>query len=333
MAGIGIHGFGRIGRLTLRAALQQGAFLPLSISDIHDPRTFAALFQVDSNLGRWPEPVYADEGKITIGSREIRYIDSRDSLPDWGDLGVDTVVDCSSLATTRAGAEAHLAQGARRVLVSAPSKSAEDCDAILLPGINLDEHDPAEHRIVSMGSCTTNALAPVVSVLLEGWGIESGFFATVHAYTSTQSLIDQPMRARRDSWAATENIIPSSSGAAKALGFIWPGLNMTGKSYRVPVRTGSIVELSVNLTKATDREELCAAFRKAATGGPLQGIMDVVEDEYPSAYVVGETHSSIVDLPLLQMLSPRFLSVAAWYDNETGYAHRLVETARAISDA
>jgi glyceraldehyde 3-phosphate dehydrogenase len=208
----------------------------------------------------------------------------------------------------------------------------QDCDAVILPGINFTAFDPSKHFIVSMASCTTNALAPVVKVLKDRFGIETGFFSTVHAYTNTQSLTDQPMGDRRDSWAAAENIIPSSSGAAKALKFIWPDLNITGKAYRVPVRTGSIVELNVLLGRDATAQEVNDAFRQAASEAPLRGIMDVLEEEWASSRILGETHSSLVDLPLTQVLGGRLLTVAAWYDNEMGYSTRLAEMARAIAE-
>jgi glyceraldehyde 3-phosphate dehydrogenase len=328
---IAIHGFGRIGRLAARSALSEGLFTPVSISDIADLETLAALFKADTNYGVWPEPVTVSDGKLAIGNRKIAYFNSSAALPDWGALGVDVVIDCTGRATRREGAQAHLDNGAKRVLVSAVSKSMQDCDAVILPGINFKSYSPADHRIVSMGSCTTNALAPVVKVLLENFGIEQGFFSTVHAYTNTQSLTDQPMKHRRDSWAAAENIIPSSSGAAKALKFIWPDLNVTGKAYRVPVRTGSIVELNVMLGKDTTAEEVNDAFRKAAGEAPLKGIMGVLEEEWASSRIIGETLTSLVDLPLTQVLRGRMLSIASWYDNEMAYAIRLAEMATAIA--
>jgi len=202
---------------------------------------------------------------------------------------------------------------------------------VLLPGINLDKFDPSAHKIISMASCTTNALAPVVKVLLENFGIQSGFFSTVHAYTNSQSLTDQPMRDRRDSWAAAENIIPSSSGAAKALQFIWPDLKMTGKAYRVPTRTGSIAEINAVLGKPATADEIRDAFRKAASTAPLKGIMGVLEEEWASARIVGDPHSSIIDLPLVSVLNGTLASIAAWYDNEMGYSTRLAETAARLT--
>lgn len=331
MARIAIHGFGRIGRSLLRAALTKNLFVPVSISDIKDVPTLAALFKVDTNYGLWPEEVKATGSGFSLGGREIPYFDSMKALPDWSGLGVDLVIDCTGRATTRPGAQAHLDGGARRVLVSAPSKTQQDCDAVLLPGINLDQFNPDAHKIVSMASCTTNALAPVVKVVLENFGIEYGLFSTVHAYTNTQALTDQPMKDRRDSWAAAENIIPSSSGAARALQFIWPDLKITGKAYRVPTRTGSIAEVNVVLKRSVTADEVKDAFRKAAAQPPLQGIMGVLEEEWASSRIVGDPHSSIVDLPLTQVQAGVLLSLAAWYDNEMGYATRLAETAARIS--
>lgn len=331
MANIAIHGFGRIGRSVLKAALKDDLFSPVSISDIRDIPTLAALFAVDSNYGRWHEKVEATDKGFIIGGREIAYYNTKDALPDWGALGIDLVVDCTGRATTRAGAQPHLDAGAKRVLVSAASKTKEDSDIMLLAGINLPDYDPAKHKIVSMASCTTNALAPVVKILREKFGIEYGFFNTVHAYTNTQSLTDQPMKDRRDSWAAAENVIPSSSGAAKALVMIWPDLKMTGKAYRVPVRTGSIAEINAVLSRPVTKEEVREAFVAAAQTDELRGIMDVLTDEWTSARIVGDPHSSIIDLPLIDVIGGNLVSVAAWYDNEMGYATRLAEVAALVA--
>ncbi|MFN8473982.1 MAG: glyceraldehyde 3-phosphate dehydrogenase NAD-binding domain-containing protein [Anaerolineae bacterium] len=333
MTRIAIHGFGRIGRCTLRAALTDAEYTPVAITDVQDPSALAALFAVDTNYGRWPEPVRADASELRIGERAIPYINVRDGLPDWAELGVDLVIDCTGRAVTRAGAQPHLDRGARRVLVSTVSKTQQDADAVLLPGINLEQFDPQRHRIIAMGSCTTNALAPVVKVIREQWGLQRGFFSTVHAYTNSQSLTDQPMADRRDSWAAAENIIPSSSGAARALKFIWPDLTVTGKSYRVPVRTGSIVELTAVVERPTSRDEVIAAFRSAASAAPLAGVMDVLDEEWPLARIVGDPHTSLVDLSLIQVLDGALLSVAAWYDNEQGFATQLARTAFALVKA
>jgi glyceraldehyde 3-phosphate dehydrogenase len=331
MANIAIHGFGRIGRSALKAALKADLFSPVSVSDIRDIPTLAALFAVDSNYGRWHEKVEATDKGFIIGGREIAYYNTKDALPDWGALGIDLVVDCTGRATTRAGAQPHLDAGAKRVLVSAASKTKEDSDIMLLAGINLNEYDPAKHKIVSMASCTTNALAPVVKILRENFGIEYGFFNTVHAYTNTQSLTDQPMKDLRDSWAAAENVIPSSSGAAKALVMIWPDLKMTGKAYRVPVRTGSIAEINAVLSRNVTKEEVREAFVAAAKTDALRGVMDVLTEEWASSRIVGDPHSSIIDLPLIDVIGGNLVSVAAWYDNEMGYATRLAEVAALVA--
>ena len=331
MGTIALYGFGRIGRSMMKSALKRNLFTPVAIADIKDLATFAALFEVDTNYGRWHEEVTTSETGFVIGGREIPYLDSSKEVPDWGALGVDVVVDCTGRAVTRPGAQAHLDRGAKRVLISAPSKTLQDCDAVLLPGINLDTFDPDEHKIVSMASCTTNALAAVVKVMRERFGIQYGLFSTVHAYTNTQSLTDQPMRDRRDSWAAAENIIPSSSGAAKALQFIWNDLKITGKAYRVPVRTGSIAELNLITERGATVDAVNQAFTEAASEGPLKGIMAVLDGEWASSRIVGDAHSSIIDLPLTMVQEGNLVSVAAWYDNEWGYSSRLAETAATLA--
>lgn len=330
MNNIAIYGLGRIGRQLLRSAVRNNLFFPTVVCDIAPAGTLAALLEVDTNYGRWPGVTSDDDASISIDGRKISYVNSREALPDWKALGIDLVIDCTGRGVTRAAATRHLDNGATRVLISGPSKTAADCDAVLLPGINLDNYDANTHKIISMASCTTNALAAVVKVLLDNTGIRYGVFSTVHAYTNTQSLTDQPMASRRDSWAGAENIIPSSSGAAKALGFIWPDLKITGKAYRVPVRTGSIVELNVLPEREISTEDLRDLFRNAAANGPLHGILDVFEDEWTSARIVGDPHSSIVDLPLTQSFNG-MVSVAAWYDNEAGFSMRLAETAARLA--
>ncbi|SFA81562.1 glyceraldehyde 3-phosphate dehydrogenase [Cohnella sp. OV330] len=331
MGKIAVFGFGRIGRQLLRVALQDNLFVPVSISDIKDEATLAALFEVDTNYKRWPEAVSGGEGSIVIGGRDIQYINSASEVPDWKALGVDLVIDCTGRAVTRSVAQVHLDRGAKRVLVSGPSKTLDDCDAVLLKGINLDHFDPDKHKIISMASCTTNALAPVVKLVRENFGIKHGLFSTVHSYTNTQSLTDQPMKDRRDSWAAAENIIPSSSGAAKALKFIWPDLQITGKAYRIPTRTGSIAELNLITEKPVTAQEINDMFRAAAAEGELKGVLDVLEGEWASSRIVGDSHSSIIDLPLTQVQGD-IVSIAAWYDNEWGYASRLAEVAAYLAN-
>lgn len=334
MKGIAIAGFGRIGRSTLRYALQKGLFCPREISDIKDPATLAALFKVDTNYGVWPGTVESDDGFFLVNGRTIDFINPKEEKLDWATLGLEVVIDCTGMATKRAGAQAHLDAGAKKVIVSAPSKSPEDCDAFILPGINMGDYDPDKHHIISMASCTTNALAPVIRVIREsGIGIESGQFTTVHAYTNSQSLTDQPMADRRDSWAAAENIIPSSSGAAKALGFIWPDLvgKITGLAYRVPTRTVSVVELVFVPKKLMTKEEINAIFKDSQHDAGLEGVMGVVTEEFASSRFIGEPLSSVVDLPLTQVIG-NLVKVVAWYDNEWAYSARLAELAVYIAN-
>ncbi|MCO6149200.1 type I glyceraldehyde-3-phosphate dehydrogenase [Flavobacterium sp. NRK1] len=327
MKKIALYGFGRIGRQFLKIAVKNNSVLPSYIADIQPLPTLAALLSVDTNYGRWEESVSTEgDSVLKIGNHAINYVNSKTEIPDWGALGVDMVVDCSGRASTRAGAQAHIDRGAKYVLISAPSKSLADCDAVLLKGINLEQFSPTDHKIISMGSCTTNALAVVVKVILENFGIQYGLFSTVHSYTNSQSLTDQPMKDRRDSWAAAENIIPSSSGAARALQFIWKDLKITGKAYRIPTKTGSIAELNLITEKDCTVEEVNEAFRKAAKTEQLKGVLDVLEEEWTSARIVGDPHSSLIDLPLTTK-EGNLLSVAAWYDNEWGFSNRLAETA------
>jgi glyceraldehyde 3-phosphate dehydrogenase len=333
MSSIAIVGFGRIGRSVVKAGLTGNLFAPDVITDIGDPDILGALFEFDTNYGRFPQPVTVSGDTFQIGDTKATYVNGASGTPDWAALGVEIVVDCTGRATRREGAQAHLDAGASKVVVSAPSKTLDDCDAVILPGINLDSYDPASHHIISMASCTTNALGPVVKVLRDTVGVRDGFFSTVHAYTNTQSLTDQPMKDRRDSWAATENIIPSSSGASNALKFIWPDLKVGGKAYRVPVRTGSIVELNVRAERSTTVEELNTAFIEAAAAGPLKDILGVLHEPWPSARILGESRSSIVDLPLTTVSGDDLVSVAAWYDNEAGYAMRLAETIAKIASS
>jgi glyceraldehyde 3-phosphate dehydrogenase len=330
MKKIAVYGFGRIGRQFLRISLDRKLSVPTAVADVKDVKTLSALFSVDTNYGRWPGHAGINEQGFVLDEHEIQYINSANGIPNWGELGVGLVVDCSGRATRREGAQAHLDHGAKYVLVSAPSKTLEDCDAVLLKGINLDHFDPQKHYIISMGSCTTNALAAPIKVIREAFGIEYGLFSTVHSYTNSQSLTDQPMADRRDSWAAAENIIPSSSGAAKALKFIWNDLKVTGKAYRVPTRTGSIAELNLVTTKACSAEEVNEAFRKAAKG-ELLGVMDVLEDEWTSARIVGDHHSSLMDMKLT-IKQEGLLSVASWYDNEWGFSSRLAEVAAYLAE-
>ena len=323
---VAIYGFGRIGRQCLKVALNNNLFLPTVIADVREEKILAALFSVDTNYGIWKDNVESHQGYLSFGGKPVRYLNSAIDIPDWGAFGIDLVIDCSGRSTTRAAAQSHLDKGAKQVLISAPPKTLEDCDAVLLKGINLEKFDPKNHRIISTGSCTTNALAPVVKVIQEEFGIQYGLFSTVHSYTNSQSLTDQPMKERRDSWAAAENIIPSSSGAAKALGFIWPDLRISGKAYRVPTRTGSIAELNLITKKDFSVDQINDAFRAAVKSSEFRGVLNVFEEEWASSRIVGDSHSSVIDLPLTKKQGD-LLSIATWYDNEWGFSNRLAEVA------
>lgn len=328
MSRIAIHGFGRIGRSVLRAFLDEGLpHIPDILSDVKDWETLGALFECDTNYPHRKRGVLVKPGWLHTAGVAAELFDAAQGLPNWQELGVGLVIDCTGRATRREIANEHLDAGAQKVLVSAPPKTPADCDAVLLWGINTDSYNPEKHHIISMASCTTNALAPVVKVLHENFGIEAGFFSTIHAYTSSQSLTDQPMADRRDSWAAAENIIPASSGAAKALQLIWPNLAITGKAYRVPVRTVSIVELIAQLKSQASGEEINFLFQRAANEPPLVGILGAEKKEFPSSRFIGEPLSSVVDLTLTKVSNGNLVSTAAWYDNEYGYACRLAELA------
>ena len=288
MSNIAIHGFGRIGRSILKAALRDRLFVPVSISDIRDLKTFAALFAVDTNYGLWPEPVRADGDDLVIGDRRIRYINSMEKLPDWQASAVDLVVDCTGRATVRSGAQAHLDRGAKRVLVSAPSKSLDDCDAVLLRGINLEAYDPAAHRIVSMASCTTNALAPVVKVVRERFGITMGFFSTVHAYTNTQSLTDQPMKrpARLMGRGGEHHPVVVGRRQGAFVHLARPEHHRQGLPRACAHRQHRRAQR--RRAAGTTADAVRDAFRQAAASTPLAGVMGVLEEEFASARIVGE---------------------------------------------
>ena len=315
MSRIAIHGFGRIGRSLMKVALKDGLFVPVSISDIKDLGTLAALFEVDSNYGRWSEPVATKGGGFSIGGRDIAYVDSMKSLPDWKALGIDLVIDCTGRASTRAGPR----PSRRRRQARARERAKQDAERLRRGAAEDQPRDlrSGETQDHQHGELHDQRARPVVKVVIENFGIKHGLFSTVHAYTNTQSLTDQPMKDRRDSWAATENIIPSSSGAARALAFIWKGLKISGKAYRArPHRQHRGAEPAHRA--AGDRRRGQRRLRKAA-GRPLKGVMAVLEDEWASARILGDPHSSLVDLPLTAVQGD-LLSVAAWYDNEMGYA-------------
>jgi glyceraldehyde 3-phosphate dehydrogenase len=322
---VGINGFGRIGRLVVRAAKKRKAHVDfVAVNDVTDAATLAHLLQYDSVHGTWPEPCSCDGDSIQIGGDTIRVLKEKDParLP-WKDLGVDVVVESTGLFTDREKAAVHLAGGARVVAVSAPSKGA---DATIVLGVNEKTYQKGTHQVVSIASCTTNCLAPVVHVLHEAFGIERGLMTTTHAYTNDQRILDLPHKDLRRARAAAVNLIPTSTGAAKAIGLVIPALNgkLDGVAMRAPVADGSVVDLTCQVTKATDRAGVNAAL-KAAAEGPLKGILEYTEAPIVSSDVIGNPHSSIVDGLLTSVLDGNFVKVFSWYDNEWGFSNRVVD--------
>ncbi len=322
---IGINGFGRIGRNYLRAALAQGADLEIvAVNDLTDNKTLAHLLKYDSITGRLDEEVSFDEDSITVGGRKIRVFEERDpaNLP-WGELGVDIVIESTGRFTKADDARKHIEGGAKKVLISAPA-SGEDVTIVM--GVNEQDYDPATDNIISNASCTTNCLAPLAKVFNDEFGIERGLMTTVHAYTADQNLQDGPHSDLRRARAAAVNIVPTSTGAAKAIGLVLPELKgkLDGFALRVPVPTGSITDLTV-VTERDDItvDEIKAAYKKAAEG-PLKGILKYTEDEIVSSDIVTDPHSSIFDAGLLRVLGNE-VKLSAWYDNEWGYSNRLVD--------
>lgn len=329
---IGINGFGRIGRSYLRAALASSADVEVvAVNDLTDAATLATLLEWDSISGHL-DGVSVDGDVITVGERRIRVLSQRDpSAIAWGDLGADVVIESTGFFTDGAKARAHLDGGARKVIISAPAKG--DVPTFVL-GVNDDTLDPTAADVFSNGSCTTNSLAPLAKVLNDSFGIESGLMTTVHAYTGDQRLHDAPHSDLRRARAAAVSTIPTSSGAAKAIGKVIPELDgrLTGFALRVPVPVGSVTDLTVVLNRAASRDEINAAFAAAAASAPLAGYLQYSEAPLVSADIVGNPHSSIFDAPLTEVVG-RQAKVLGWYDNEWAFSHRLVEFSERIGAA
>tara|TARA_R110002111_G_scaffold262289_1_gene337806 strand:- start:88517 stop:89539 length:1023 start_codon:yes stop_codon:yes gene_type:complete len=327
---VGINGFGRIGRITLRAlAARPKEFQVVAINDLGDPKKLALLLKYDSVQGRFPGTVEVEGNTLIVNGQKIQVCAERDprELP-WKELGVDVALESTGFFTNREadgkpGYDSHLTAGARKVVISAPAKDAPDLTVVV--GVN-DDQLTAEHKCVSNASCTTNCLAPMAKVIHENFGIEHGLMTTVHAYTNDQRVSDQlhsdPLRAR----AAAINIIPTTTGAAKAVGLVLPELNgkLTGLSLRVPVPVGSITDLVVNLNKNVTVEEVNAVM-KAAAEGPLKGILEYNTDPIVSSDIIGNTHSSIFDASWTTVIGGNMLKVLSWYDNEYGYSNRTAD--------
>jgi glyceraldehyde 3-phosphate dehydrogenase len=329
MVQVGINGFGRIGRNFLRAALASNAPIEIvAVNDLTSIDTLAHLIKYDSILGRLNQEVSFDENSLTIGGRKIRVFAEKDpaALP-WASVGAEIVIESTGRFTKASDAAKHLIGGAKKVVISAP---ATDEDVTLVLGVNDSSYDPSKHKIISNASCTTNCLAPMAKVLNDNFGIVRGFMTTVHAYTNDQVILDFPHKDLRRARSAATNIIPTSTGAAKAIGLVLPELKgkLDGYALRVPVPTGSITDLTVELAKETSAAEINAAMKKAAEG-PLKGILRYTEDAIVSADIVTDPHSSIFDAGITKVIGNQ-AKVAAWYDNEWGYSNRLVDLMKFI---
>ncbi|HJQ03281.1 MAG TPA: type I glyceraldehyde-3-phosphate dehydrogenase [Jatrophihabitans sp.] len=321
---VGINGFGRIGRNFYRAVQASGADIEVvAVNDLTDNKTLAHLLKYDSILGRFPQPVSYDDENIVVGSATIRALEERDpaKLP-WKDLGVDVVIESTGFFTKAADARKHIDGGAKKVIISAP---ATDDDITIVMGVNHDSYDPANHHIISNASCTTNCLAPLAKVLHDSFVIERGLMTTIHAYTQDQNLQDAPHKDLRRARAAALSIIPTSTGAAKAIGLVLPELKgkLDGYALRVPVPTGSATDLTVTLSRETTVDEVKAAYR-AAADGPLKGYLVYTEDPIVSADIVTDPASCIFDATLTKVIGDQ-VKVVGWYDNEWGYSNRLAD--------
>jgi glyceraldehyde 3-phosphate dehydrogenase len=332
---VGINGFGRIGRNVFRAAMARGDAHEIewvAVNDLTDCHTLAHLLKYDSILGPYPGEVeMRDESTIVVDGRELRVLAERDpGALAWGDLGVDVVIESTGLFTDRPSAAKHLAGGAKKVVISAP---ATDPDVTVVLGVNFDEaYDRTAHDVISNASCTTNCLAPVAKVLVDTVGVKHGLMTTIHAYTADQKLQDMPHKDLRRARAAAINLIPATTGAAKAIGLVVPELQgkLHGFAVRAPVPTGSVVDLTVECARETTVEEVNAALKAASESGPLRGIMVYTEDPIVSSDIVSSPHSSIVDSQLTSLIDGTMLKVVAWYDNEWGYSNRLVDLVQKV---
>jgi glyceraldehyde 3-phosphate dehydrogenase len=322
---VGINGFGRIGRNFFRATLERGGdFEIVAFNDLGDIETMAHLLRHDSVLGRFGEEVEVTGSSLKVAGKEIKGFAERDpaALP-WGDLGVDVVIESTGFFTDRPSAQKHLDAGARKVVISAP---ATDPDVTLVLGVNDDAYDAEQHSIVSNASCTTNCIAPMAKILDEGWGIEHGFMTTIHAYTNDQNVLDLPHKDLRRAHAAAINLIPTSTGAARAIGVVLPHLKgkVDGISVRAPVATGSLVDFVVQLGRAATVAEINSAFEQAASDGALAPYLDYSTQPLVSTAIVHSPASCTFDSGLT-MASGTFVKVFGWYDNEWGYSCRLVD--------
>jgi glyceraldehyde 3-phosphate dehydrogenase len=327
----GINGFGRIGRNVFRAAYARGEDIDwVGVNDITDTQTLAHLLKYDSILGPFPGEVKHTENALIVDGEELRVFAERDpaDLP-WEEVGADVVIESTGFFTKRDDAAKHLSAGAKKVIITAP---ATEPDVTVALGVNDDAYDPQQHHVISNASCTTNCLAPVAKVLHEAIGIERGIMTTIHAYTSDQRLQDAPHKDLRRARAAAINLVPTSTGAAKAVGLVLPELNgkLNGISVRAPVPTGSVVDLVAEVSRSTTVEEINEAFQAKADTGSLEGILRYSEDPLVSTDIVHSAYSSIFDAPLTMVIDEKLVKVVAWYDNEWGYSNRVVDLAQRV---
>ncbi len=330
---IGINGFGRIGRLAYREAVRRGGFEVVAINDLVPADNLAYLVSYDSMHGRFDHRVRAEDGELVCDAHRTRCLSERDPARlGWGDLGVDYVLEATGFFTSQTDASKHLEAGAKRVLISAPTKTPDEVPTFVHK-VNCDGYDPSVHTILSNASCTTNCLAPVTKVILDTCGLEEGLMTTVHAATATQPTQDGPskkdMRGGRNAYL---NIIPSGTGAAKAVGLCLPAVRgrLTGMAFRVPTADVSAVDLTFRAERSTSLEEIHAAM-KAAAEGPMKGVLDYTEDPVVSSDFLGDPHSSIYDATAAIAVSDRFFKIVSWYDNEAGYAHRCLDMLEMIA--
>ncbi|CCH20084.1 MULTISPECIES: type I glyceraldehyde-3-phosphate dehydrogenase [Micromonospora] len=329
---VGINGFGRIGRNFFRAVLASDADIEVvAVNDLTDNATLAHLLKYDSILGRLPYEVKATADEITVGGKTIKaYAEKDPSALPWGEVGADVVIESTGFFTDATKAKAHVDGGAKKVIISAPAKNE---DVTVVMGVNHDTYDPAKHTIISNASCTTNCLAPMAKVLHDTFGIQHGLMTTIHAYTQDQNLQDAPHKDLRRARAAALNIVPTSTGAAKAIGLVLPDLKgkLDGYALRVPIPTGSVTDLTVNVGRETTVDEVNAAL-KAAADGPLKGILVYNEDPIVSTDIVTDPASCIFDAPLTKVVGNQ-VKVVGWYDNEWGYSNRLVDLVKLVGSS
>jgi glyceraldehyde 3-phosphate dehydrogenase len=327
----GINGFGRIGRNVFRAAHARGADIDwVGVNDITDTETLAHLLKYDSILGPFPGEVDHTEDALVVDGDELRVYSERDpaALP-WGDAGAEVVIESTGLFTGREDAAKHVEAGATKVIITAPAKGP---DVTLALGVNDDAYDPQEHEVISNASCTTNCLAPVAKVLHDTLGIERGIMTTIHAYTADQNLQDAPHKDLRRARAAAVNLVPTSTGAAKAIGLVIPELEgkLNGIAVRAPVITGSVVDLVCEVARPTSKEEINEAFAARADSGPMEGILRYTDEPLVSTDIVTSPYSAVFDSELTMVMEERLVKVVAWYDNEWGYSNRVVDLAERV---